>query len=159
MNTIKKTIAALAVVVATTSLVPLSASACGGDCMPPIGQHFKRMGTELGLSEKQQQGIQDICTNNRARSEQLMKQLVTERRALRTLIHAEKVDEPAIRAQSAKVAAVKADMEVQHAQTFQQIRALLTPEQAQKLKTIQTNRERRMNEVPPCGEGHHRRHR
>lgn len=159
MNTIRKTIAAIALVVATATIAPLSASALEAGCMPPTGQHIKRMGTELGLSSKQKQDIQDVYTKGRARNEPLMNQMATERRALRALIHADTIDEAAIRTQSGKVSAIMADLAVQHAQAARQVRALLTPEQAQKLKAIQATCDCRMDEMQPCGARQHRRHR
>jgi Spy/CpxP family protein refolding chaperone len=117
------------------------------------------MGTELNLSSKQKQDIKDVYTKSRAGIEPLMKQLRTERRALRTLTHADTVDEAAIRAQSNKIATIMADLAVQHTQTTSKVRALLTPEQVQKLKTIQAKRDSLMDETMPCGERQHRRHR
>lgn len=150
-----KTIAAIAAVVTTIGLAPLSASAFGGACPPPTGQHYNKMGTELGLSDKQKQDIREICTKSRAQNEPLIKQMATEKRALRTLIHADSVDEAAIRTQSGKVAAVMANLAVQHAQTARQIRSLLTPEQAQKFKEIQAKRDSRMDDMGNRGARHH----
>lgn len=159
MKPVRQTIAALALAIATISAAPLHASAYGGECMPAPEQYCRRMGAELNLSSKQKQDIQDVYTKSRARNEPLMKQMVAERRALRALIHAETVDEAAIRAQSGKVAAIMADIAVQHAQTAHQVRALLTPEQAQKLKSIQGKRDGKMDEMQSCGARQHRRHR
>lgn len=159
MKAIAKTIAAIVAVIATTTLAPLSASAHEGECMDPTGQHFKKMGTDLGLSAKQQQDMQELFSKSRARNEPLLKQMATERRALRALIHADSINEAAIRAQSGKVAAAMADLAVQRAQTVQQIRALLTPEQIQKFKTIQAKHDNRNDTTPPCGDRQHRKHR
>jgi Spy/CpxP family protein refolding chaperone len=46
----------------------------------------------------------------------LIKEVVTERRTLRDAIHAEIIDETAIRAQAAKVASLESDLAVQRAQ-------------------------------------------
>jgi periplasmic protein CpxP/Spy len=150
-----KTIAAIAAVVTTIGLAPLSASAFGGACPPPTGRHYNKMGVELELSDKQKQDIREICTKSRAQNEPLIKQMTTEKRALRTLIHADSVDEAAIRAQSGKVAAIMANLAVQHAQTTRQIRALLTAEQAQKFKEIQAKRDSRMDDMGNRGARHH----
>ncbi len=159
MKKIAKTITAIAAVVTTIGLAPLSASAFGGVCPPPTGRNFNKMGTDLGLSDKQKQDIREICTKSRAQNEPLIKQMATERRALRTLIHADSVDEAAIRAQSGKVAAIMANLAVQHAQTGRQVRALMTPEQAQKFKEIQAKRDSRMDDLGNCGVRHHGQHR
>jgi Spy/CpxP family protein refolding chaperone len=159
MKPVRKTIAALALAVATASLAPHYAAAYGGECMPFPEQHCRKMGSELNLSDKQKQDIRDICAKSRTQVEPLMKQLRAEHRSLRTLIHADTINEAAIRAQSNKIAAIMADVAVQHAQTAGKVRALLTPEQAQKLKAIQAKRDSRMDEMTPCGERQHRRHR
>jgi periplasmic protein CpxP/Spy len=67
--------------------------------------------------------------------------VVIERRALRTLIQADTIDEAAIRAQSAKVAAIEADLAVQRAHSAQDFRKVLTPEQLQKFKAMQDQRD------------------
>jgi protein CpxP len=76
----------------------------------------------------------------------LIKQVVTERRALRDTIRAEKtIDEAAIRAQAAKVASLEADLAVQRAHVAHEIRAVLTPGQLQKLKDMQTDADARID--------------
>jgi Spy/CpxP family protein refolding chaperone len=67
----------------------------------------------------------------------LVKEVVTERRALRDTIRAQTIDETAIRAQAAKVASLEADLAVQRAHVAHDIRAVLTPGQIQKLKDMQ----------------------
>jgi protein CpxP len=109
------------------------------------------MATELGLSSQQKQDVKEIFAKSRPQAEPLMKQIKTERRALRELVQADAIDEAAIRAQSAKVAAVEADLAVQRAHVAQQIRAILTPEQVQKFKAIQAKRDSRMDEMPNRG--------
>jgi protein CpxP len=149
MRTAMKNLAAVAAVITALSLAPAGASAFTGDGDGPHagGAHFKRMATALGLSAQQKQDIKAIFQNNRPQIQPLVKQLVAERKALRTLIHADTVDETAIRAQSAKVAAIQADMAVQHALTGQAVRKLLTPEQVQKLKEFQAKMELRHEKV------------
>ena len=152
MKTGFKTLAAIAVVAASISIAPVTASAImGGDGLPPAGRHFKKMATELGLSSQQKQEVKDIFAKSRSQAEPLMKQIKTERHALRELVQADVIDEAAIRAQSAKVAAVEADLAVQRAHVAQQIRAILTPEQVQKFKAIQAKRDSRMDEMPNRG--------
>jgi len=148
MKTTIRTLAAAAALITAVSLAPTGASAFMGDDGPPMaGRHFKRMATELGLSAQQQQDIKAVFQKERPQLQ--MKQLMVERRALRTLIHADTVDEAAIRAQSAKVEAIQADLAVQRALTGQQVRKLLTPEQAQKLKDFQAKMESRHGKGGP----------
>jgi len=154
MKNAAKGFAIAVAVVAAVSFVPLESSACmGEDGSPPVGRHMKKMATELGLTAQQQQDVKAVFEKARPQAEPLMKQRKSEHQALRTLIHADAVDEAAIRAQSARVAAVEADMAVQRAHVAQQVRAILTPEQAQKFKEFQAGRESRMD-----GKGgrHHR---
>ena len=76
-----------------------------------------------------------------------LKQLVSERRALRDKIRAEQVDESGIRAQSAKVAVVEADLAVQRAHIAHDLRAVLTPEQMKKLHDMQVDVDSRIDDL------------
>jgi len=139
--TFRKLATAMAVVIGI-GVVPIVAPAyMGGEEPAPPGKHFKKMATELGLSAEQNRAIKDIFKKNRPLAAPLMKQLMTERRALRALIQAETIDEAAIRTQAAKVAAVEADLAVQRAHGAQEIRKVLTPEQIQKFKALQEKRD------------------
>ena len=64
---------------------------------------------------------------------------------MRDAIRAEPFDETAIRAQAAKVASLEADLAVQRAHVAHDIRAVLTPEQLQKLKDMQINVDARVD--------------
>ena len=131
---------------ASTGLAQASAPAsCDGEGRPPMAHHLKKMARELGLSPQQKQQVQDIFKKNKPQVQPLFQDLVTERRALRTLIQADTIDETAIRAQSAKVAAIQADLAVQRAHTAQELRAVLTPEQIDKFRAIQQKRDQRMD--------------
>ena len=144
MRTSVKLFASAAAVIAAVSFSPIQASAfMGEEGMPPAGRHFKKMAAELGLTAQQQEGIKGIFAKNRQAAEPLMKQLKSERHALRSLVQADTIDEAAIRAQVAKMGTVQADMAVQHAKLAQEIRTILTPEQLQKFKEIQAKRESR----------------
>jgi Spy/CpxP family protein refolding chaperone len=142
-----KGFAIAAAMVAAIGLTSLDSRAyMGEDGSPPVGRQMKKMAAELGLTSQQQQAVKDVFAKNRPQAESLMKQLKTERHALRALIQADAVDEAAIRAQSAKVASVEAELAVQRAQSAQQIRAILTPEQILKFKELQAKRDNRMEE-------------
>ena len=158
MKTAFKSIFAVAAIITAVSLSPVSASARGnGKCMPPDGQHFTKMEKELGLSAQQKQSVKDLHSKCRAKNEPTMKQLATERQALKTLVHADTVDEAAIRTQSGKIAALEADLAVQRAQSAQQMRALLTTEQLKKFKTLHEKCGCEMGGAPHCGKKHHKR--
>jgi Spy/CpxP family protein refolding chaperone len=55
---------------------------------------------------------------------------------LRKAIHTAPVNKQAIRAQAARVAQIGADLDVKRAQVSEGIRAVLTPEQVEKLKQL-----------------------
>jgi len=147
MKAAGKGFAVLVAVVAAVSFSPLTSSAfMGEDGAQPAGRHFKKMATELGLSAQQQQDVKAVFAKNRPLAEPLMKQLKAEHRALRTVVQTDAVDDAAIRAQSAKLAAVEADLAVQRAHVGQQIRAILTPEQLQTFKGLQVDRDKGMDD-------------
>ena len=104
------------------------------------------MARDLGLDAQQNAQAKDILKSNHDQAKPLMDKLVTERRTMRSLIQAETVDEAAIRAQSARIAAVEADLAVNRAQIAQKIRVVLTPAQVQKARTLQEKRDQRMDE-------------
>jgi protein CpxP len=137
MRPVIKNLLACAAVTAAIGLTPaVSPAFVCGDGAAPAAHHLKKMTRQLGLSPQQQQQIKDIFTRNRSQAEPLVKQLRAEHRALRSLIHGDTFDEAAIRAQSAKIAAVQADLTVQRARTAQEVRKLLTPEQVKKFKEL-----------------------
>ena len=144
MKTSVKLFASVAAVVAVVSFSSIQASAFMGDeGMPPAGRQFKKMAAELGLTAQQQEGIKGVFAKNRPAAEPLMKQMKSERSALRNLVQADTIDEAAIRAQALKIGSLQADMAVQHAKLAQEVRTILTLEQIQKFKEIQTARESR----------------
>ena len=147
MKNAGKGFAIVAAVVAAVSFAPLTSSAfMGEDGSLPVGHHFNKMATELGLSGQQKQDVKDVFAKILPQTEPLMKQLTAERRVLRTVIQADTIDDTAIRAQSARVAAVEADLAVQKAHVAQQVRAILTPEQVQKFREMQADRDSRIDE-------------
>ncbi|HIJ80181.1 MAG TPA: Spy/CpxP family protein refolding chaperone [Desulfuromonadales bacterium] len=145
MKTASKTAAVLFALMAAVSVTPLKSFAMPGGDGPPSAKHFKQMAAELGLSDQQKLDVKALFAKNRPLAEPLMASLNTERRALRALVQADAVDETAIRAQSAKVAALMADLAVQRAHVAQQIRTVLTPEQVKKFKEIQARRDSTMD--------------
>jgi protein CpxP len=114
---------------------------------PRQGHYLKKIVTELGLTAEQQQEIRGIIRKNRPQAQPIRQQLITERRALRALVQAQTVDEAAIRAQSAKVGALEADMAVQRAHTAHELRAVLTPEQVEKFKALQKKRDLKLDRM------------
>lgn len=109
------------------------------------GWHLKKMMAAVGLSDEQTAEVKNIISQSRTNLEPTLKQLRTERRALRNLMQSESFDEGAIRNQADKVAKLQADLAVERAQVYQAVLKVLTPEQIQKLKEFQEKRDRRVD--------------
>ena len=115
------------------------------------GHHFfKKMARTLGLSDQQKSQAKALFAANRAQNKPLFVTMMTEKQQLRTLIHSGNADEAAIRAQSAKVAAVQADLAVKRAQAAKQFLALLTPDQVTKLRAMQEKRDQKFKKFAPA---------
>ncbi len=121
---------------------------------PGLGPRFRhggfgdrlRLGERLGLTQEQRSQIKSVLENHRSTLEPLREKLMAERNTLHELIRADKVDEAAIRAQVAKMAAVEADLAVARAKVTQEIQPLLSPEQKQRAKELLTKAEKRRAE-------------
>ena len=131
INTLTIT-AALVAAVAANSMAAGRVPFDGPPPGPPHGGHLIRTLETLGLTDAQKQQVKDILKVNAPTVKPLIEKFVAERRQLRNLIQAEQIDETAIRAQTAKIALLEADMAINRAHVGQQIRAILTPEQRQK---------------------------
>ena len=106
---------------------------------------FARKLAQLGATADQKTEVKTILRQYQPTVGPLIKQVVTERRALRDTIHAETIDETAIRAQAAKVASLESDLSVQRAHVSHDIRAVLTPEQLQKVKDMEIDVDTRID--------------
>jgi Spy/CpxP family protein refolding chaperone len=106
---------------------------------------FGRKLAQLGVTADQKTEVKTILRKYQPTVGPLIKEVVTERRALRDTIRSETIDETAIRAQAAKVASLEADLAVQRAHVSHDIRAVLTPDQWQKLKDMQIDVDARMD--------------
>ena len=116
---------------------------------------MKKMSKELGLSSQQQTQAKAIFEAGRAENKPLFQAMMTERRQLRSLVMSGSADEAAIRAQSAKVASLQADLAVKRAQEAKRLQAILTPDQLTKLKAFMEKREQRFGKFGKHGEGRH----
>jgi len=106
---------------------------------------FARKLAQLGVTADQKAEVKTILRKYQPTVGPLIKEVVTERRALRDIIHAPTIDETAIRAQAAKVASLEADLAVQRAHVSHDIRAVLTPDQLEKLKEMQIDVDARID--------------
>lgn len=112
---------------------------------PFMHHRFEKMAAKLGLSEQQKVKMKEIFKQNREQAKPVFDRLITEKRNLRTLVQADRTDERAIRAQAAKLAVVEGDMAIQRAHMAKQIRAILTPEQVEKFKAMQKERDQKFD--------------
>jgi protein CpxP len=114
-----------------------------GAVMPRLAEKL----ATLGVTDEQKAEVKAILRKHQPAVEPLIKQVVAERRTLRDTIRAETIDEAGIRAQAAKVASLEADLAVQRAHVAHEIRAVLTPEQLEKLKETQVDVDARIDHV------------
>jgi Spy/CpxP family protein refolding chaperone len=90
---------------------------------------------QLGVTADQKAEVKTILRKYQPTVGPLIKEVVTERRALRDTIHA----------QAAKVASLESDLAVQRAHVSHDIHAVLTPEQLQKVKEMEVDVDARID--------------
>jgi periplasmic protein CpxP/Spy len=114
----------------------------GGPCGGKHMQHnHKRFAKKLGLTDAQKTQAKAIFQANKDVVKPIFTSLHAERKNLQALISADTVDEAAIRAETAKVAGIQADLNVNRAKVGAQFRAILTPAQVAILKTMHEKRQ------------------
>jgi Spy/CpxP family protein refolding chaperone len=146
MKTVTKILSITAVVgVLGGSAFALKAHAQGGHRFHRGPGLFAARLAELGVTDAQKEQIHAILRQHLPEVEPLVKQFVTERRALRGLVHADQPDEKAIHAQVSKAARIGADLAVARAHTAQEIKPVLTPEQVEKLKDMRDDADERID--------------
>ena len=148
---------AIAAVAAGLSLQPVlraqqpspAPSYAGADAFRRPGRllALRRALEKLHASDDQKQAALAVLRNHQPAVKPLVDSLVKERIALHALYKAPAVDEAAVRAQSARVAAVEADLAVQKAYLVHDLRAVATPDQLQSLDTMEAEAETRLVEV------------
>ena len=113
---------------------------CGG--WKGHGHPGHRLAKALGLSDEQKVQVKAIFRKHRDETAALRKEMISGRRELRKLVQSDKPDEAAIREQVTKVAATGGNLAVDRAKMFQEVRAVLTPEQIGKFRALQEKRDR-----------------
>lgn len=98
------------------------------------GKAFERI-SSLGITPEQWEKIHAIVEEAKPKAEPLVKQFVTERRAMRELV-LNGGSESDIRAQAEKLARTGGDLAVLKSQVVPQIRAVLTTEQQDRIKDM-----------------------
>jgi Spy/CpxP family protein refolding chaperone len=99
----------------------------------PLGPMLGR----LDLTSDQRARVRQFTESHRDEQRQLADRAMKAHEALQDAITGS-FDESAIRARAADVAAIDADQAVAQARVYQEVVQVLTPEQQQKLKTLQT---------------------
>ena len=117
---------------------------CGGEhCNKSRHHEFKGFEKKLGLTDAQKAQAKAIFQGNKDVVKPIFTSLHTEKKNLQALIHADTIDEAAIRAETAKIAGIQADLNVNRAKVGAQFRAILTPAQQATLKTLDHKRHKK----------------
>ncbi len=115
------------------------------NCKHHRHERLAELAGKLGLTDQQKARMKEVFAKDRPLIKPIISRLMDEKRQMRTLIRSGSADEAAIRAQAAKVASVEADLAVQRAQMAKELRAVLTPEQIEKFKALQKERDERLD--------------
>ena len=124
----------------------------GGGCGEHARGDFRKIARKLDLTDAQKAQAKTLFQANREVVKPVLASLRTERENLRALIHADTIDEAAIRAETVKIAGIQADLNVNRAKVGAQFRAILTPGQLATLKTLQQERGKNRNAPDPLAE-------
>ena len=101
---------------------------------------------QLHLSDDQKAQLRTIAESHRDEFRAAGEKVRTAREGLRALIEADTIDESAIRAKSAEIAAAEADVTILNAKVRQESLQVLTAEQQLKLKELRSSRQERMKQ-------------
>ena len=102
------------------------------------GQFLERAKEKLGLTDEQAAQIKTVLVGEKETLKGLVVKLHEARTGLREAIQASEATEASVRAASAKVAAVEADLAVERLKLFGKISPILTEEQRAKVKEFQS---------------------
>jgi periplasmic protein CpxP/Spy len=98
--------------------------------------NFRKIEKKLGLTDAQKAQAKAIFQGNRDVVKPIITNLRAEHKNLRALMHADTIDEAAIRTETLKIAGIQADLNVNRAKVGAQFRAILTPAQRETLKSL-----------------------
>ncbi len=109
----------------------------------PLGMMFAGKWRDLNITDAQRAAARTALKTHAPTMMPLVRKLVSERRALHDLVRADQPDEAAIRAQSARVSSIQAELAVESSRLAVDIRKIATPEQLAKVRDFEkTIRER-----------------
>ena len=100
----------------------------------------------LNLTEAQRGQVKSVLDSHRDEMKALADRGFDARKALQAAVTAEQFDESTVRARSAEVAAVDADMAVMQARVHGELWRMLTPEQQKEARTLQAQMEQRRDQ-------------
>ncbi len=127
----------IAALTAFASIAQADGGGWGGeDCGNHQHHNFKKFSKKLGLTDAQKAQAKTIFEGNKDVVKPIITNMLAERKNLQALMHADTIDEAAIRAETAKIAVIQADLNVNRAKVGAQFRAILTPAQLAILKTL-----------------------
>jgi periplasmic protein CpxP/Spy len=134
----------IAALTAFASIAQADVGGWGGEhCGKQNHHNFKKIAKKLGLTDAQKAQAKAIFQGNKDVVKPIISSLRAERKNLQALIHADTIDEAAIRAETAKIAVILADLNVNRAKVGAQFRAILTPAQVAILKTLHQKRNKK----------------
>jgi Spy/CpxP family protein refolding chaperone len=136
MKTIKLlTIATAAAIIAggLTSAPAQDINDSAAGTRPGHSQILQRIAGKLNLTDDQKSQIKAVLSVDKDMLKSLFGQLHAARKNLRAAIHANGTNESAVRAASAKVASVEADLAVERMKLYGKIAPILTDEQRRKI--------------------------
>ena len=107
---------------------------------------------ELNLTDDQRTQLRAIADARRDEFRAAGDKVRAARDGMRALIEADTINESAIRAKSAEIAAAEADVTILNAKVRQESLQVLTAEQQQKLKELRTARQGQMKQRRPRGQ-------
>ncbi len=135
----KKMLLALAIVAALLASGLLFNTFAAGDSSPgpARGKLLQRLAAKLNLTDDQKTQIKAIVKGERATLAPLVGRMHDARKNLRAAIHASDANESTVRAASAQVAQVEADLAVERMKLYGKIVPILTDAQRQQLAALQ----------------------
>jgi Spy/CpxP family protein refolding chaperone len=106
----------------------------------------------LDLTDDQKAQLKTIADSHRAEFEAAGQKIGAAREAMRALVEGDSINEGAIRAKSAEIAAAEADLMILNAKVRQESMQVLTSEQLQKMKELRASREGQARQRKPRGQ-------
>jgi Spy/CpxP family protein refolding chaperone len=109
----------------------------------PGERHMERVLEQLDLTEEQRAELEQKLPQFRETIQPSMERLREARSGLTDLIHADQLDEVAIRQAAAEMAEIEGDVAVARARHYQELRQILTPEQLEELQQMRRQMDQR----------------